>query len=314
MTVISKQRLALGKAALDQNQSPVTLQRLNQEQFQKFRSFIYDQCGIRIESNKLTLLSNRIRRRLVAGDFVDFDDYYRFLTSPRGSGELNGFLDAITTNETFFFRTEKQFDWLKDEWLTEQIALQRQGKRAPELRIWSAGCATGAEAYTIGICLAENLYRLNDWSLQILATDISEEALASAREGVYKERLIDAVSARQRKRFFTPQQGKDQWKLRSTLKEWVKFQQHNLLHRMNARPFDLIFIRNVLIYFDEQSKQKVIQNLIRSLADGGYLVIGPSEGVYGMLQSLERVTPLIYRKAGRARATLDVNAPEDGAS
>lgn len=314
MTVISKQRLALGKAALDQNQSPVTLQRLNQEQFQKFRSFIYDQCGIRIESNKLTLLSNRIRRRLVVGDFVDFDDYYRFLISARGSTELNGFLDAITTNETFFFRTEKQFDWMKDQWLTEQIALQRQGKRAPELRIWSAGCATGAEAYTMGICLAENHYRLNDWSLQILATDISEEALTTARDGVYKERTIDAVNDRQRKRFFTKVPSSDQWKVRSTLRESVQFKQHNLLHRLDARPFDLIFIRNVLIYFDEQSKQKVIQNLIRSLADDGYLVIGPSEGVYGMLQSLQRVTPLIYRKSAKTPSTPDVKLRKGGAS
>ena len=103
-----------------------------------------------------------------------------------GSRELESFLDAITTNETFFFRTAKHFDWLKTDLLTELIAQHRAGQRPPSLRIWSAGCASGAEPYSIAICLAENMYRLRDWSLQILGTDISEDMLRAAREGVFK--------------------------------------------------------------------------------------------------------------------------------
>ncbi len=163
-------------------------ERLSSQQFDQFRNFIYENSGIHVDKNKVTLLSNRIRRRVNAGGFEDFDAYYRFLTSPKGAGELSGFLDAITTNETFFFRTEKQFEWLSTDWLTEQLALHRAGRREPRLRIWSAGCASGAEPYSIAICLAENMFRLRDWSLQIIGTDISDEMLSVARTGAYKPR------------------------------------------------------------------------------------------------------------------------------
>ncbi|MEK6239233.1 MAG: hypothetical protein N2C14_31330, partial [Planctomycetales bacterium] len=128
--------------------------RLNQQQFDRFRTFIYQKCGIRIDDKKTTLLTNRIRRRLKASGFDDFDDYYQFLASSAGSGELEGFLDAITTNETYFFRTAKQFDWLKKDLLNELTARRRSGDRPPSLRIWSAGCASGAEPYSIALCLA----------------------------------------------------------------------------------------------------------------------------------------------------------------
>ena len=117
------------------------LERLTPQQFDKFRKFIYRKSGIRIDENKVTLLSNRIRRRLKVGPFEDFDVYYRYLTTPAGAAELEGFLDAITTHETFFFRTEKHFQWLKESFLAEVIAQHRSGNRPPALRIWSAGCA-----------------------------------------------------------------------------------------------------------------------------------------------------------------------------
>ena len=141
------------------------LERLNPQQFERFRDFIYKESGIRIDEKKVTLLSNRIRRRLKAGEFDNFDVYYRYLTSPDGAGELDGFLDAITTNETFFFRTEKHFQWLRTDFLRELIGQHREGKRPPVIRIWSAGCANGAEPYSIAICMNENRYRLGDWSL-----------------------------------------------------------------------------------------------------------------------------------------------------
>ena len=148
-----------GKAtAFAKDDSILVLERLNPRQFGKFRDFIYEHSGIRIDEKKVTLLSNRIRRRLRAGDFADFDAYYRFLTSPAGVAELEEFLDAITTHETFFFRTQKQFDWLKQELLGELVAEQLAGKRPPALRMWSAGCATGAEPYSMAICLAENMF------------------------------------------------------------------------------------------------------------------------------------------------------------
>ncbi len=288
------------------------LERLSSQQFDQFRKFIYENSGIHVDKNKVTLLSNRIRRRVKAGGFADFDAYYRFLTSPNGAGELGGFLDAITTNETFFFRTEKQFDWLRGDWLTEQVAQHRAGKREPHLRIWSAGCASGAEPYSIAICLAENLYRLRDWSLQIVGTDISDEMLDVARAGIYKPRAIEAVNERQRKRYFQQQTDQDLWQVRQPIKQLVQFRQHNLMQPLGEPAFDCIFIRNVLIYFDLQSKQSVVNNLLGKLAVGGYLVVGPSEGIYEMLGGLKRVSPLIYQKLDNAPLAGSANSQRGG--
>jgi chemotaxis protein methyltransferase CheR len=272
----------------------VELEQLDKRQFDRFCDLIYRTSGIRVSENKMTLLSNRIRRRLQAGQ--DFEEYYRFLTSPQGTGEIEHFLDAITTNETFFFRTEQHFDWLKSDFLGEMTERVRRGQHPPSLRFWSAGCATGAEPYSIAICLLENTYRLRDWSLTIVGTDISEEALREAREGYFRPRAVQAVSEAQRRRYFEHPREDDRWRVRGTVRDLVTFEQHNLLERMSHGPFDCVFIRNVLIYFDQQSKQTVVENLIDALAPGGYLVVGPSEGIYNMLDPLERVTTSLYRK------------------
>ena len=272
------------------------LERLNPRQFDLFRDFVYAKSGIRIDSKKVTLLSNRIRRRVQVGGFEGFDDYYRFLTSPDGSAELGGFLDAVTTNETYFFRTPKQFRWLETEWLTEQIERHRKGQRDSRLRVWSAGCASGAEPYSIAICLAENAFRLRGWSLNVLGTDISEQMLRDARNGIYKDRAVEAVSEKQRRRYFQRQTDDGLWRVQANVKNLVQWKHHNLMEPFGEAKFDCIFIRNVLIYFDAISKQTVINHLLDSLEIGGYLVIGPSEGIYGMLDGLRRISPLVYQR------------------
>ena len=231
------------------------LKRLTASQFNQFCDFIYEKSGIRIGQQKVTLLSNRIRHRLKAGGYDDFDDYYRFLTSPAGASELESFLDAITTNETFFFRTRKHFDWLQHELLTEAATQYRNGQRPPSLRIWSAACASGAEPYSIAICLAENSHRLQDWSLEILGTDISEQMLGEARAGRFKSRVVEAVTPSQRRLHFQHEQEHDLWKVRPEIRKLVEFKKHNLLDPLAETPFDAIFVSNVLIYFDRGSKQ-----------------------------------------------------------
>lgn len=275
------------------------LERLNSNQFERFRDFIYKKSGIRIDEHKVTLLSNRIRRRLQAGDFEDFDVYYQFLTSRDGVGELEGFLDAITTNETFFFRTENHFQWLKTDFLRDMIALHQSGKRPASIRVWSAGCASGAEPYSIAICLAENKYRLNEWSLQILGSDISEEMLRAARRGTYRPRAVETATDHQLRRFFRHQPDSDVWEVRPQLKQLVDFTRHNLMEPSPGKDFDCIFIRNVLIYFDRESKGVVVKHLINALAPGGYLVTGPSEGVYDMLKGMRKVSTFVYQKEVR---------------
>ncbi len=274
----------------------VTLQRLNSEQFAKFSEFIYRECGIRIEKNKVTLLSNRIRRRLQRSGLDDFDAYFQYLTSRAGKSELGEFFDAITTNETFFFRTPKHFEWLVNEWLDQQIESYRQERRKPQLKIWSAGCSSGAEPYSISICLDEQRLRLRDWSIQILGTDISQENLKLARQGLYPPRIVESVSPSRLRRYFRHRPDQNLWELREAIRETVQFKQHNLMKLLGENEFDLIFIRNVLIYFDADSKQTVIDCLLRSLAPSGHLVVGPSEGTYGMLKGLKRISPLIFQK------------------
>jgi chemotaxis protein methyltransferase CheR len=280
------------KPATESGEQLVQLSRI---QFERFREFIYANSGIRVLDTKLSLLSNRIRRRLKAGAFADFDTYYRHLTSVQGRAELQHFLDSITTNETFFFRTQSHFDWLSSEFFNHILEEQRRGVRQRSLRIWSAGCATGAEPYTIAICLHENRHRFRDWSTVVLGTDISEEALREARAGVFRARAVEAVAQPRRRRCFTATDG-DRWQVRSELKRLVSFEQHNLMKPMRQAPFDCVFIRNVLIYFDRDSKRRVVANLIDAMVPGGLLVVGPSEGIYDVLDPLVRQHTFLYRK------------------
>jgi len=277
-------------------QSTMELVELNKQQFDKFSSYIYKMSGIRVNDKKLSLLSNRIRRRLKAGSFTDFDAYYRYLAGPDGHGELEHFLDSITTNETFFFRTQHHFEWFRGEFQDSVLAEERRGERPRSLRIWSAGCATGAEPYTIAVCLWENRYRLRDWSQMIVGTDISEEVLREARRGIFKPRAVEAVSKRQFRGCFTPAGEKGCWQVRPELTQLVRFEHHNLMTPMRHPAFDCVFIRNVLIYFDRDSKRTVVDNLINALAPGGFLIVGPSEGIYDMLNPLIRLDTFLYRK------------------
>lgn len=271
------------------------LDHLNPQQFQRFRDFIYAKSGIRIPENKLSLLSNRIRRRLAAGEWSDFDAYYEHLASTRNSRELGLFFDAVTTNETAFFRTTAHFDWFSDAFLSEVVSAARRNQRPKSLRIWSAGCASGAEPYTAAICLLENQYRLRGWDLTILGTDISEEALGMAREGVFRQRAVEGVTERQRKRYFV-KTDEDRWRVRPEVMDLVTFEHHNLMTPAPAPAFDCVFIRNVLIYFDAESKEKVVRHLIKALVPGGFLVVGPSEGLYAMLDPLQRHSAFLYQK------------------
>lgn len=270
--------------------------RLTEQQFDRFRDFIYRHSGIRMDATKITLVSNRIRRRLKAGGLDDFDSYYRHLTSPQGAGELEHFLDAITTNETHFFRTAAHFQWFKQDFLGELVSRRLRDEHPASLRVWSAACSTGEEPYSLAICVAENLLRLRGWKISILGTDISEAALKDARTAAYRERALEEISPVQLRRYFDEVPASGTWQVRESVRNLVEFRRHNLMERLKQPAFDCIFIRNVLIYFDRESKRVVVRNLIDSLARGGYLVVGPSEGIYDMLEPLEKKSTFLYRK------------------
>ena len=269
---------------------------LSRGEFDRFRALIYGESGIHVPDRKLSLLSNRIRRRITASGCADFETYYSYLTGPKGRREVGKFIDAITTNETFFFRTKNQFDWFRNEFLPTVLAEERTQQRPQTLRVWSAACATGAEPYSLAICLYENRFRFQGWSLTVLGTDISEEALREAREGIFKPRAVEAVTEAQLRRCFRALDDDTRWQVKPALQELVQFGHHNLMTPIAEEPFDCVFLRNVLIYFDRESKQEVVNHIVEALAPGGFLVVGPSEGVYEMTRPLERCSSLIYRK------------------
>ena len=272
------------------------LTKLTPEEFERFRTFIYGETGIRLAEGKITLLSNRIRRRLRQLDIGSFEDYYNLLTQKKLPGELEHFIDAVTTNETHFFRTGGHFEWFTESFLPTIRTQAAETKRSKSLRIWSAACSSGEELYTLAICLDEARHNFAGWDISLVGSDISETMIAAARKGIFPNRSLDQTSDERRSRYFSQLPDKTGWAIRPRLITMCEFQRHNLLASMPGEKFDCIFIRNVFIYFDRESKQVAVQNLIRSLAPGGALVVGPADGIYDLLGELNKKTIFLYEK------------------
>jgi len=276
---------------------------LTEEEFARFRALIYEVSGIRIAETKRILVSNRVRRRLRATGIKTFSAYYDFLVSPAGAGETPLFLDVISTNETHFFRDPKQYDWLETQFIPEAVRLTAEGRRPRSLRFWSAACSTGEEPYSIALKLAAAKAKANTppaWRPRVLGTDLSGAALAAAKAGVYNDRSVHLVGPEDRRRCFDVSESLhgNTWTLKPEFRSLVSFKIQNLLKPLDEPPFDCVFLKNVLIYFDAESKRRVVDNVLGALAKGGMLVIGPTEGIHGMLGSLEKIHPWLYRKPG----------------
>jgi len=276
---------------------PSILQPITAEQFDRFKKLIYEQCGIRLDDRKLTLLSRRLKPLLKELGMDSVDHYYQLVKSPKGKDELIRLLTAVTTNETSFYRTQPHFDWFQNQFIEEVLNNNRAGKHPQNLRIWSAACSVGAEPYTLAFCIAEKRLRFAGWKISILGTDISELSLGAAKAARYRMRMLTGLPDTKLNRYFRQIEGSTQeYEVRSEYREMVDFRRHNLMDPIAERPFHCIFLRNVLIYFDTQSKQSVLHNMAAALAPGGYLVIGPSEGIYGLENPLEKVSTFLYRK------------------
>jgi chemotaxis protein methyltransferase CheR len=269
---------------------------LTDGEYQKYCELIYRVAGIRIAENKRVMVGNRVRRRLRATGISTFAEYYNFLISPVGNGEMPLFLDAITTNETYFFRDIQNYNWLGDTFLPEIVQHAAVRKRSKSLRIWSAARSTGEEPYSIALKLLAKKSLLSGWRTMILGTDLSGAVLNAAKTGSYDARAVRLVDPGQCQAFFDEEVTTQRWVIRPTVKAVVTWKQHNLLYPLKEDPFDCIFLKNVLIYFDMESKQAVVHNVIGSLAKGGYLVTGPTEGIYTMLDPLSKLKPWLYQK------------------
>lgn len=275
---------------------------LTPEQFSRFQKLIYRETGIRMQDGKVTLMSNRIRQRLRHHGLESFDDYERLLASRVHPDEMAAFIDCITTNETSFFRTPNHFEWFSGTFLPEFAARVRSGAHEPVLRVWSAACSTGEELYTLAICATEQAHRIAGIRRVLLGTDISETVLAKAREGRYGARSFEGIDRRRVDRHFVADADGQHWTVKPTVRQGCEFRRHNLLEAARGGPFDCTFIRNVMIYFDRDSKAVAVRHLVAALAPGGYLVVGPADGIHDLLGGLVKRDTFLYQKPLDAKA------------
>ncbi|MDW8002870.1 MAG: protein-glutamate O-methyltransferase CheR [Deltaproteobacteria bacterium] len=256
---------------------------LTKNTFVQLRDFIYEKTGIYFPENKMYLMENRLVNRLNELGLSSFEDYYLYLKygNEKSRIELLNLYDVITTNETSFFRNPQQFDAFRTivvkEYIENGIGI------SSGLRIWSTGCSTGEEPYTIAIILIELMEALKtDIFFSIYATDISQKVLESAKRGIYSEYTMRGVSDQVKKKYFTLT-GNNNYKIRDDVKKYVRFDFMNLMDEGAYRLYrnmDVIFCRNVLIYFDEKAKKKVLENLYGSLKPGGFLILGYAETLH----------------------------------
>jgi chemotaxis protein methyltransferase CheR len=281
----------------DQTTTAAKLAHISEKQMTQFAALIYDVAGIRISHQKRTMLSNRLRRRLRANHLDGFDDYLEFLrTLPDSHAEWDGFLQEVSTHETFLFRDEAQWTWLSTEFLPEIMQQARQGKRGKALRVWSAACSTGDEAYTIAVSIAATVPDAERWSIEIVGTDIGIVTVKDAERAHFGERAMRLVPAAYVRKYFDKTPDDKFWQPKQAIRKWITFRQHNLLEPLDEAPFDLVFLKNVLIYFDVKSKQQALSHVLPLVTPGGVLVTAAAEGVATLIKGLEKQKPWLYVK------------------
>jgi chemotaxis protein methyltransferase CheR len=271
---------------------------LTEQEFERFRGLIYKVSGIRIPPTKRVMVSNRLRRRLRATGIDAFSSYYSLLTTPGAAAEaeMPRFLDEITTNETYFFRDPHHFEWFGGTFLPELVKKARLGKHPRSLRVWSAAASTGEELYSVALKVQERKAELGGWKVVLFGTDLSPAVLDSARKGTYDERALRLVDKDQRRLYFDQDPAAQRWTVKPEVRALATWKSHNLLRPLLQDPFDLILIKNVLIYFDTESKKAVVAHLVDRLAKGGSLIVGPTEGIHNMLGALERKSAWLYQR------------------
>jgi chemotaxis protein methyltransferase CheR len=263
---------------------------LGERAFERVSAKLYDVAGIRLTAEKRELVRARLWKRMGQLGIKDFDTYVdTALGDPRGE-ELARMIDVLTTNKTNFFREEAHFEFLRSVVLPEVAA------RGARIRIWSAACSTGEEPYTIAMVLAEALAQLESWDVRILASDISARVLETARGGEYREEHVREVDPVLRSRYFQRTPG-GTYRIAANLRNLVHFARLNLMEEWPMRgPFDVVFCRNVMIYFDRETQQRLVSRFRDLIRPGGYLIVGHSESLTSFRSDYEFVRPATYRR------------------
>jgi chemotaxis protein methyltransferase CheR len=273
--------------------------RMSDEEYRLIRDLIYNHCGLFFDQDSKYLLEKRLNRRLTLHRLAGFKDYYYFLKYNRSKDqELSDIMDVLTTNETYFFREAFQLKAFTDE-IVPAVLADKEKKGERSLRIWSAGCSSGEEPYTIAMLLLE-LGKLDGWRVEIIGTDISQRVLQLARKAVYGKSSFRTTDEAYLKRYFVEQDGN--YKVVDGVKELVTISHLNLFDSNRLAllgRMDVIFCRNVIIYFDQVAKKRVVEAFYKSLCPGGYLLLGHSESLMNIttLFALKHLrNDMVYQK------------------
>ena len=267
----------------------------NRNDFEHIRDLVGERTGIVLSDHKITMVYGRLSRRLRQLKISTFSQYLKLLEDETGQ-ELVEFTNALTTNLTSFFREPHHFEYLKDAALPSLIK-HRPSRR---LRLWSAGCSTGEEPYSIGITLHEAMEsQLRNWDVKILATDLDTNVVQKGKNGVYEQERVNGIEDKRLRKWF--RKGRDihagKVSVSENIRQMITFKQLNLLHEWPMKgPFDIIFCRNVVIYFGKETQRELFNRYADMLANDGYLFIGHSENLHKISDRFQLIGKTIYRK------------------
>lgn len=271
---------------------------LKDREFQQFSAFVYDEVGIKLPPTKKTMLEARLQKRLKALGMNSFEQYAAYLFSPQGrANELVQMINVVTTNKTDFFREPAHFDFLVKTAIP--VLRDLRGERTT-IRFWSAGCSTGEEPYTLMMVLSEYANNNPGFRFSVMASDIDTQVIEKAKSGIYAEDRVDTIPLNLKKKYLlrSRDHAKSLVRIVPELRSQVQFRRINFMDDSfgMAEPLDIIFCRNVIIYFDQQTQERLMHKFYRNLAPGGFLFLGHSETLNGIDTPFQSVAATVYRK------------------
>jgi len=277
-----------------------TIQRvcLGEKDFQKISDIVYEHCGINLYKDKKELIRTRVSKRLRLGNFKTFSEYIKYVLDDKTGSEFSLLIDSLSTNLTGFFREVGHFKFIRSE-LLPQLLEQKKKKRDFRIRAWSAGCSSGEEAYSLAMILLEATQCSDQWNVKVFANDISETMLKVAQKGIYEKEKVEPVPLLLRQKYMiSPRKGHSKvFEVNQILRDTVTFKRMNLVKPWAIdKTVDFIFCRNVMIYFDKQTRVRLVNRFWDLLDSGGVLFTGHSESLIGIDHKFNYVQPTIYIK------------------
>lgn len=270
---------------------------ITENEFIALSNLVYDKIGIQITDQKKTLLVGRLQKLLRAYKFKSFQEYYNYLTNEKSGKAISELANYISTNHTFFYREHEHFEFFYKYALPE-IEQKLKKSKIKDIRIWSAGCSSGEEPYTLIMLILEYFGKeYKNYDAGILATDISEKALKYAIEGIYSDEKVSPLPDNFKNKYFT-KNSDGTWKIADGVKKEVTFRKFNLISEVYPfkKQFDIIFCRNVMIYFDDKTREKLVEKFYNFTAPMGYFFIGHSETLNRTKSQFKFIMPALYQK------------------